>query len=230
VTALHHRQDDNRFRKEALAAAIKGDRRAQRIVYDAAVSFAKRYVWAIIGGRRPGSDDLAHDIAALALLDLPSYRFESRFSTWIYSITRRQVIAMTRATARLQLLADVLITTAAEEEHCNSPEDRMAHADELCRTACALVRLHPRRRFCLLALRASNGTAAGVARKVGTSGVAVRQMAFKAAAQLRRVLTRDGLPCDHPACQACSRRTSDQSSEMAPPASCPVREILAMAT
>lgn len=88
-----------------IAAAARGDRAAFRALYDAHVGRVAAQVGRMLG---PSGDveGVVQEVFIEVFRSLPRFRGESRFSTWLYSLTRHVLYAHLRQrTPRIDLVA-----------------------------------------------------------------------------------------------------------------------------
>ena len=117
---------------QLVARAIEGDQAAQRALYDAHVDRVYRLAY-----RVAGDDDLARDFTQEAFIRafdrLPTFRRESSFGTWLYTIAMSVSLNGIRSVRRLrtrEVSIDAAETLGRQETDCGpGPEGPVAQGD-----------------------------------------------------------------------------------------------------
>lgn len=79
-------------------AATRGDVRAFEALYRRHVDRIHGVVWRLVGGIQARTEELVQDTFVRAWQALPSFRFESRFSTWLHRLAVNIALMDLRAT------------------------------------------------------------------------------------------------------------------------------------
>jgi RNA polymerase sigma-70 factor (ECF subfamily) len=139
-----------------------------------------------------GDADDADDVAQLVLLrvaeKLPSYEGRSRFSTWLYQVTRRVALNRVRADERRRV---ILARSAIERVPIETPSSDADSARLVSLVRAYYAELTPRQRevFELADLREMSG--AEIARRLGIDAATVRVLLLQARRTIRRRMLQD---------------------------------------
>ena len=127
ATARTTSMDLDRLSDEELIARIRQEPAAARPYYDALYGryYDKVAYWCLrVCGDRERATDLAQEVFLRVHERLDSFKLESRFSTWLYTVTRR--VAINRGKAeRLRRMAPL------DHERMPEPADPAPDAEEL---------------------------------------------------------------------------------------------------
>ncbi|MBI5501584.1 MAG: hypothetical protein HY907_15175 [Deltaproteobacteria bacterium] len=203
---------------------MAGHPAAQRALYLQAVGQVRRFA-RTLGLRCGDIPEVAHEVAAQALLDLPGFAFRSGFASWLYSIARHQQIRRRRK--RQASPVDVGSERPAGSAAADCPETVSLAAEALCEAVRAILSLPARRGFALLAVRVLGAPGASVAAVLGCTANALRQLVHNAAAQADRLVGSAEGPPRHARCEDC-RGPLAGAGRGAPPLACPMRWFLGM--
>jgi RNA polymerase sigma-70 factor (ECF subfamily) len=117
---------------QLIARAIEGDSAAQRALYDAHVDRVYRLAY-----RVAGEEELARDFTQEAFIRafdrLPSFRKESSFGTWLYTITMSVALNGIRSVRRLrtrEVNLDAAETLGTRQRNADPLKDRLHRAIE----------------------------------------------------------------------------------------------------
>jgi DNA-directed RNA polymerase specialized sigma24 family protein len=200
-------------------------------VYETAVRVVDRSARRL-GLRSADARNVAHDVAVRAAIQFAQYRGDCSLETWVFVIAQHAAVDLRRAhrreTAhRMVLDADALLFDGGfigQGEF--QPERRLVLLEDACAGARAVLALHWRRAFCLLALRGFSVPAAEVAAVLGCRPNLVHQLAHKARVAVRRFLATAEADSVFPA--ACGRCRGFRATSPAPWAgsACPIPWLL----
>ena len=167
---------------QLIARAIEGDPTAQRELYDAHVDRVYRLAY-----RVAGDDDLARDFTQEAFIRafdrLPTFRRESSFGTWLYTITMSVALNGIRSVRRLRTRE---VSIDAAESLGRS--DRNADPDLKVRLQKAIEGLPPGYRSVFLMHDLEGYTHEEIGQVLGIQSGTSKAQLFRARARLREVL------------------------------------------
>lgn len=167
---------------QLVARAIEGDPAAQRALYDAHVDRVYRLAY-----RVAGDDDLARDFTQEAFIRafdrLPTFRRESSFGTWLYTIAMSVALNGIRSVRRLRTRE---ITLDAAESL--GKRDRVADPDLKVRLQKAIEDLPPGYRTVFLMHDLEGYTHEEIGQVLGIQSGTSKAQLFRARARLREVL------------------------------------------
>ena len=94
-----HPGPDSRLDEDAagVRAAARGDVRAFETLYRRHASRIHGVIWRLVGGVQARAEELVQDAFVRAWQTLPSFRFESRFSTWLHRLAVNTALMDLRA-------------------------------------------------------------------------------------------------------------------------------------
>ncbi len=145
------------------------------------------YRWAlVVTGDEADAEDVTQEVLITLHASLPGFEGRSRFSTWLYQVTRNEALNLRRRlTRRLRLVADV----AREAEVATGGDEALARAHATGVTALveALLHLLPRREREVFHLADLEGCAlTEIATRLGISPSTVRVHLFHARRSMRQ--------------------------------------------
>ena len=165
-----------------LAAAREGDREAFTELVRRHQSLVRGVLRRLTGGDEALADDLAQDAFLLAWRRIDTFRFEARFTTWLYRIAFNAWQSERRKTREVLLGEDEAMPEPAAGEPGIGPEDRM----DLDR---AIATLSDGERAALAACYAADLSHEEAARALGIPVGTVKTHILRAKAKLRARLT-----------------------------------------
>jgi RNA polymerase sigma-70 factor (ECF subfamily) len=195
--------------EDLVAAAQQGD----RVALDALLT---RYHGRLMrfGARLCSRPDAAEDVAQETMLavvrSIQDFRGASRFSTWLYTIARRNCLRRFRKSKFAPEREDSLEEQREQgeepaEANAPSPADRAEAREVDAALARAIAELDPQSREVLVLRDVEGLSAAEVAEVTGTQVPAVKSRLHRARVQVRNalapVLDRDGMAPETPACR-----------------------------
>jgi RNA polymerase sigma-70 factor (ECF subfamily) len=166
---------------QLVARAIEGDPAAQRALYDAHVDRVYRLAY-----RMAGDDDLARDFTQEAFIRafdrLPTFRRESSFGTWLYTITMSVALNGIRSVRRLRTRE-----VGIEAAESLGRRDRVADPDLKERLQRAIENLPPGYRTVFLMHDLEGYTHEEIGQVLGIQSGTSKAQLFRARARLRGV-------------------------------------------
>lgn len=172
---------------ELIAAAIRGDRTAERALFRREYPRVNATVYRILGSTRD-TDDLVQETFIAVFRALPKFRGESKLSTWIDRIAVRVVFAHIAQRKRLPIPLEIV-----PEMLDDAPgPDHQAHArDGLRRLYAALARLKPEARTAFALFAIDGRTIAEVAALTETTVITAKLRIWRARRQLEKRAAHD---------------------------------------
>jgi RNA polymerase sigma-70 factor (ECF subfamily) len=173
--------------------AVAGDLvpRAQRGEAGALDALLRRcratvFRWALVqSGDRADAEDVTQEVLIRLYGSLHRYGGRSRFTTWLYQVTRNEASNLRRRLRRRLRLATAVAEGAAEPAVADDPADRM-DAEQLMALVQDLLRGLPRRQREVFALAELEGCpVTEIAERLGTSPVTARVHLLHARRALR---------------------------------------------
>lgn len=171
-----------------LAASREGDREAFAELVRRHQSLVRGVLRRLTGGDDALADDLAQEAFLLAWRRLDTFRFEARFTTWLYRIAFNAWQSDRRRTREVLLGDDEAMPEAAAAAPAVGPEERM----DLDR---AIATLSDGERAALAACYAADLSHEEAARALGIPVGTVKTHILRAKAKLRaRLIPTESLP------------------------------------
>jgi len=99
-------EQGNDFDDDTIRLAASGDRDAQRQIYEFFGDRVYRTVHRIVGNT--DADDVMQDVFIRLFDKLPSFRFESAFSTWLHRLVINEALQCLRKRGRKSMTIDLL--------------------------------------------------------------------------------------------------------------------------
>jgi RNA polymerase sigma-70 factor (ECF subfamily) len=120
-----------------LRKAQRGDERAFSLILRAYETPVFNYVLRLVGGDRALAEDLTQEVFLRVFQGLPKFSLRSKFTTWLFQVTKNRVLDELRASERrpraLYALDDI-----APLEVLDAPIERLEEIDALWRSVEAL--------------------------------------------------------------------------------------------
>jgi RNA polymerase sigma-70 factor, ECF subfamily len=116
-----------------LRKAQRGDERAFSLILRAYEVPVYNYVLRLVGGDRALAEDLTQEVFLRVFQGLPNFSLRSKFTTWLFQITKNRVLDELRASER-RPRALVAIEDAPPLEVVDAPFERMEAIDTLLRS------------------------------------------------------------------------------------------------
>jgi len=118
-----------------LRKAQHGDERAFTLIVRAYEGPVYNYVLRLVGGDRVLAEDLTQEVFLRVFQGLPRFSLRSKFTTWLFQVTKNRVLDELRANERRPRLSLVLDdVTPLELEVLDAPIERIEAMDTLWRS------------------------------------------------------------------------------------------------
>jgi RNA polymerase sigma-70 factor (ECF subfamily) len=113
-----------------LRKAQRGDERAFSLILRAYETPVFNYVLRLVGGDRALAEDLTQEVFLRVFQGLPKFSLRSKFTTWLFQVTKNRVLDELRASER-RPRALVAIDDIAPLEVLDAPIERLEEIDTL---------------------------------------------------------------------------------------------------
>ena len=113
-----------------LRKAQRGDERAFSLILRAYETPVFNYVLRLVGGDRALAEDLTQEVFLRVFQGLPKFSLRSKFTTWLFQVTKNRVLDELRASER-RPRALVAIDDIAPLEVLDAPIERLEEIDAL---------------------------------------------------------------------------------------------------
>jgi len=113
-----------------LRKAQRGDERAFSLILRAYETPVFNYVLRLVGGDRALAEDLTQEVFLRVFQGLPKFSLRSKFTTWLFQVTKNRVLDELRASER-RPRALVAIDDIAPLEVMDAPIERLEEIDAL---------------------------------------------------------------------------------------------------
>ena len=113
-----------------LRKAQRGDERAFSLILRAYETPVFNYVLRLVGGDRALAEDLTQEVFLRVYQGLPKFSLRSKFTTWLFQVTKNRVLDELRASER-RPRALVAIDDIAPLEVMDAPIERLEEIDAL---------------------------------------------------------------------------------------------------
>jgi RNA polymerase sigma-70 factor (ECF subfamily) len=115
-----------------LRKAQRGDERAFSLILRAYETPVFNYVLRLVGGDRALAEDLTQEVFLRVFQGLPKFSLRSKFTTWLFQVTKNRVLDELRASER-RPRALVALDDIAPLEVLDAPVERLQEIDALWR-------------------------------------------------------------------------------------------------
>jgi RNA polymerase sigma-70 factor, ECF subfamily len=115
-----------------LRKAQRGDERAFSLILRAYETPVFNYVLRLVSGDRALAEDLTQEVFLRVFQGLPKFSLRSKFTTWLFQVTKNRVLDELRASER-RPRALVALDDAAPLEVLDAPVERLEEIDALWR-------------------------------------------------------------------------------------------------
>jgi RNA polymerase sigma-70 factor, ECF subfamily len=115
-----------------LRKAQRGDERAFSLILRAYETPVFNYVLRLVGGDRALAEDLTQEVFLRVYQGLPKFSLRSKFTTWLFQVTKNRVLDELRAVER-RPRALVALDDIAPVEVLDQPVERLEEIDALWR-------------------------------------------------------------------------------------------------
>jgi RNA polymerase sigma-70 factor (ECF subfamily) len=116
-----------------LRKAQRGDERAFSLILRAYETPVFNYVLRLVGGDRALAEDLTQEVFLRVFQGLPKFSLRSKFTTWLFQVTKNRVLDELRASER-RPKALVALDDIAPLEVLDAPVERLEEIDALWRS------------------------------------------------------------------------------------------------
>ena len=116
-----------------LRKAQRGDERAFSLILRAYETPVFNYVLRLVGGDRALAEDLTQEVFLRVFQGLPKFSLRSKFTTWLFQVTKNRVLDELRAVER-RPRALVALDDIAPLEVLDQPVERLEEIDALWRS------------------------------------------------------------------------------------------------
>jgi RNA polymerase sigma-70 factor, ECF subfamily len=113
-----------------LRKAQRGDERAFTLILRAYETPVFNYVLRLVGGDRALAEDLTQEVFLRVFQGLPKFSLRSKFTTWLFQVTKNRVLDELRASER-RPRALVALDDIAPLEVLDAPVERIEEIDAL---------------------------------------------------------------------------------------------------
>jgi RNA polymerase sigma-70 factor, ECF subfamily len=120
-----------------LRKAQRGDERAFSLILRAYETPVFNYVLRLVGGDRALAEDLTQEVFLRVFQGLPRFSLRSKFTTWLFQVTKNRVLDELRASER-RPRALIALDDIAPLEVLDAPVERLEEMDALWRSVEAL--------------------------------------------------------------------------------------------
>ncbi len=115
-----------------LRKAQRGDERAFTLIVRAYETPVYNYVLRLVGGNRSLAEDLTQEVFLRVFQGLPKFSLRSKFTTWLFQVTKNRVLDELRANERRPHLT-VALEDIAPLEVVDAPFERVETVDAVWR-------------------------------------------------------------------------------------------------
>ena len=115
-----------------LRKAQRGDERAFSLILRAYETPVFNYVLRLVGGNRSLAEDLTQEVFLRVYQGLPKFSLRSKFTTWLFQVTKNRVLDELRASER-RPRSIVALDDIAPLEVLDAPIERVEEIDALWR-------------------------------------------------------------------------------------------------
>ena len=182
-----------------LRKAQRGDERAFSLILRAYETPVFNYVLRLVGGDRALAEDLTQEVFLRVFQGLPKFSLRSKFTTWLFQVTKNRVLDELRAVER-RPRALVAIDDIAPLEVLDAPIERIEEIDALWR---AIDALNVDLKMALLLRDVVGLSYNEIADSLEITLATVKWRIFKAREDVQVTLAREGITFrDQPAVEA----------------------------
>jgi RNA polymerase sigma-70 factor (ECF subfamily) len=172
-----------------LRKAQRGDERAFSLIVRAYEVPVYNYVLRLVGGDRSLAEDLTQEVFLRVFQGLPRFSLRSKFTTWLFQVTKNRVLDELRASER-RPRAVATLEDVPPLEVVDAPSERMEAIDALWR---AVEGLNVDLKMALL-LRDVVGLSYGeIADSLEITLATVKWRIYKAREEVQLALAREGI-------------------------------------
>jgi RNA polymerase sigma-70 factor, ECF subfamily len=172
-----------------LRKAQRGDERAFSLILRAYETPVYNYVLRLVGGDRALAEDLTQEVFLRVFQGLPKFSLRSKFTTWLFQVTKNRVLDELRASER-RPRALVALDDIAPLEVLDQPVERLEEIDALWR---AVENLSTDLKMALLLRDVVGLSYTEIADALEVTLATVKWRIYKAREEVQIVLVREGV-------------------------------------
>jgi RNA polymerase sigma-70 factor (ECF subfamily) len=172
-----------------LRKAQRGDERAFSLILRAYETPVFNYVLRLVGGDRALAEDLTQEVFLRVFQGLPKFSLRSKFTTWLFQVTKNRVLDELRASER-RPRALVAIDDIAPLEVLDAPVERLEEIDTLWR---AVENLSTDLKMALLLRDVVGLSYTEIADSLEVTLATVKWRIYKAREEVQIALAREGV-------------------------------------
>jgi RNA polymerase sigma-70 factor, ECF subfamily len=172
-----------------LRKAQRGDERAFSLILRAYETPVFNYVLRLVGGDRSLAEDLTQEVFLRVFQGLPKFSLRSKFTTWLFQVTKNRVLDELRASER-RPRALVAIDDIAPLEVLDAPVERLEEIDTLWR---AVENLSTDLKMALLLRDVVGLSYTEIADSLEVTLATVKWRIYKAREEVQIALAREGV-------------------------------------
>jgi RNA polymerase sigma-70 factor, ECF subfamily len=172
-----------------LRKAQRGDERAFSIILRAYETPVFNYVLRLVGGDRALAEDLTQEVFLRVFQGLPKFSLRSKFTTWLFQVTKNRVLDELRASER-RPRALVALDDIAPLEVLDAPVERLQEMDALWR---AVENLSTDLKMALLLRDVVGLSYTEIADSLEVTLATVKWRIYKAREEVQIALVREGV-------------------------------------
>jgi RNA polymerase sigma-70 factor, ECF subfamily len=172
-----------------LRKAQRGDERAFSLILRAYETPVFNYVLRLVGGNRSLAEDLTQEVFLRVYQGLPKFSLRSKFTTWLFQVTKNRVLDELRASER-RPRSVVAIDDIAPLEVLDAPIERLEEIDALWR---AIEDLSTDLKMALLLRDVVGLSYTEIADSLEITLATVKWRIYKAREEVQLALGREGL-------------------------------------
>jgi RNA polymerase sigma-70 factor (ECF subfamily) len=176
-----------------LRKAQRGDERAFSLILRAYETPVFNYVLRLVGGDRALAEDLTQEVFLRVFQGLPKFSLRSKFTTWLFQVTKNRVLDELRASER-RPRALVAIDDIAPLEVLDAPIERLEEIDALWR---AVEELSTDLKMALLLRDVVGLSYTEIADSLEVTLATVKWRIYKAREEVQIALVREGVSFGH---------------------------------
>jgi RNA polymerase sigma-70 factor, ECF subfamily len=172
-----------------LRKAQRGDERAFSLILRAYETPVFNYVLRLVGGDRALAEDLTQEVFLRVFQGLPKFSLRSKFTTWLFQVTKNRVLDELRASER-RPRALVALDDIAPLEVLDQPVERLEEIDALWR---AVENLSTDLKMALLLRDVVGLSYTEIADALEVTLATVKWRIYKAREEVQIALAREGI-------------------------------------
>jgi RNA polymerase sigma-70 factor (ECF subfamily) len=176
-----------------LRKAQRGDERAFSLILRAYETPVFNYVLRLVGGDRSLAEDLTQEVFLRVYQGLPKFSLRSKFTTWLFQVTKNRVLDELRAVER-RPRALVAIDDIAPLEVLDAPIERIEEIDALWK---AVENLSTDLKMALLLRDVVGLSYTEIADSLEVTLATVKWRIYKAREEVQIALVREGVSFGH---------------------------------